>query len=94
MSQILVITYDLHAVADYSALYAFLEEHGAFSLSDSTWLVCTEDDAETWYERIEQVYYDMTLVVLPLGDGGIGGSDEEIEEFIASCSGDDSGTEE
>lgn len=83
----LIITYDLHAVADYSELYSFLEDSGAFSVSDSTWLLCTDEDAETWYERIESVYYDMTLLVLPLGQGQIGGTDDEIEGYIANCGG-------
>lgn len=83
----LIITYDLHAVADYSELYSFLEDSGAFSVSDSTWLLCTDEDAETWYDRIEEVYYDMTLLVLPLGEGRIGGTDDEIEAYLTGCAG-------
>jgi hypothetical protein len=81
----LVITYDIHAGADYSELYSFLEASGAFSVSDSTWLLCTEEDAEVWYGRIEAVYYDMTLVVMPLGEGVIGGTDDEMEGYLAGC---------
>ncbi|MEO0561058.1 MAG: hypothetical protein AAF125_03020 [Chloroflexota bacterium] len=81
----LVITFDFHPDADYSDLFAVLEEHNAFSISDSTWLLCTDADAPTIYDRLEDVYYDMSLVVLPLGDGEIGGSDDEIDGYVTDC---------
>jgi hypothetical protein len=80
-----ILTYDLNAVADYQPLYDFLDEMDSFSVSDSTWLICSDEDAETLYEQIEDVFYDDTLVLFPLGEGVIGGTDEEIDEFIEEC---------